>query len=58
MLNEGTVIRKEIGSDMDRLSVPDLAILQTVLLGIERGQEAKLSADAEVGDDNVECLVE
>ena len=37
MLNEWAVIREEIGSDMDRLGVPNLTILQTVLLGIERG---------------------
>ena len=58
MLNEWTVIREEIGSDMDRLGVPNLTILQTVLLGIERGQEAKLSANAEVGNNDVECFVQ
>ena len=58
MLNEWTVIREEIGSDMDRLGVPNLTILQTVLLGIERGQEAELGPNTEVGNDDIERLVQ
>ena len=58
VLNQRTVIREEIGSDMNRLGVPNFAILQTILLGIKRGQEAELSANAEVGDDHIERLVQ
>ena len=58
VLDQRAVIREEIGSDVDRLGVPNLTILQTVLLGIERSQEAELSPDAEVGDDDVERLVQ
>ena len=58
MLDQRAVIREEIGSDMNRLGVPNFAILQTILLGIKRGQEAELSANAEVGDDHIERLVQ
>lgn len=57
MLDEGTVIRKEVRCNVDGLRVPNLAVLQAVLLWVQSRQEAKLCPDAEVGDDDVESLV-
>ena len=37
VLDQRAVIREEIGSDVDRFGVPNFTVLQTVLLGIERG---------------------
>ena len=53
VLYEWAVIREEVGCDMDGLGVPNLAVLQAELLGVERREESKFSTDAEVGDNDV-----
>jgi len=58
MLDQWTVIRKEVRGDMNRLCMPDLTVLQAVFLGVDRCQEAKLRADAEVRYDDVKRLIE
>ena len=58
MLDKWAVVRQEVRRDMNRLGVPDLAVLQAVLLRAECCQEAELRSNAKVGDDDVERLVE
>lgn len=58
VLDQGAVVRQKVRRDVDSLRVPNLAVLQAVLLGVESGQEAQLRPDAEVRDDDVEGLVE
>ena len=58
VLYKRAVVRHEVGGDVNSLCVPDLAILQVVLLWVERRQEAQLCTDAEVRDDDVQGLVE
>ena len=43
---------------MDCFGVPNFAVLQAVLLRAQCGQEAQLRPDTEVGDNDVECLVQ
>ena len=43
---------------MDGLCVPDLAILEAVLLFVDSGQKSKLSPDAKVRHNDIECFVE
>ena len=43
---------------MDCLGVPNFAVFQAVLLRAQRCQEAQLGPDTEVGDNDVECLVQ
>ena len=38
--------------------MPNFAVLQAVLLRAQCGQEAQLRPDTEVGDNDVECLVQ
>ena len=58
VLDEGTVVGHEVAGDVDGLRVPDLAVLEVVLLRVQRGQESQLRADAEVRNDHIEGLVE
>ena len=58
MLDKWAVVRQEVRRDMNRLGVPDLAVLQAVLLRAERRQEPQFSPDAEVRHNHIECLIE
>lgn len=58
VLDQGAVVRQEVRRDVDGFRVPDLAVLEAVLLWVQSGQEPQLCADAEVRDDHVQCLVE
>lgn len=43
---------------MDSLSVPDFAVLETVLSRVQYRQKTELCADTEIRDDHVKNLVE
>ena len=48
MLDKRAVIREEVGSNVNGLSMPNLAVFETILLGIQCRKESKLRANAEV----------
>ena len=48
VLDQGTVVGQEVRRDVDGLRVPDLAVLEAVLLRVQSGQEPQLRADAKV----------
>ena len=48
VLDQWTVVRQEIRSDMDRLGMPDFRVFQAVLCRIQHCQESELGTDAEV----------
>jgi hypothetical protein len=58
VLYQRTVIWQKVGSDMDSLSVPDFAVLETVLSRVQYRQKTELCADTEIRDDHVKNLVE
>ena len=58
VLYQGAVVRHEVARNVDGFSVPNLTVLQIVLLRVQCRQEPQLSPDAEVGDDDVERFVE
>jgi hypothetical protein len=58
VLYQRTVIWQKVGSDMDSLSVPDFAVLETVLSRVQYRQKTELCPDTEIRDDHVKNLVE
>ena len=48
VLNQWAVVGQEVGRDVDSLGVPDLAVLQAVLLRVQSGKEPQLRTNAEV----------
>ena len=48
VLDKRAVIREEVGSNVNGFSMPNLAVFETILLGIQWRQESKLRANAEV----------
>ncbi len=57
VLYQGAVVRQKVRRNVNSLCVPNLTVLQAIHVGVERRQEPKLCADAEVGDNYVEGLV-
>ena len=58
VLDQRAIVGQEVRCDVDGFRVPDLAVLEAVLLWVESGQEPQLCADAKVRHDHVQCLVE
>ena len=48
VLDQRAVVGQEVGRDVDSLGVPDLAVLQAILLWVQSGKEPQLRANAKV----------
>ena len=48
VLDQRAVVGQEVGRDVDSLGVPDLAVLQAVLLWVQSGKKPQLRPNAEV----------
>lgn len=58
VLNQGAIVREEVRRNVDSLCVPDLAVFQAKLLWAQSRQESQLRSNTEVGDYDIESLVE
>ena len=48
VLDQWTVVGQEVGRDVDSLGVPDLAVLQAVLLWVQSSKEPQFRSNAKV----------
>ena len=48
VLDQWAVVGQEVGRDVDSLGVPDLAVLQAVLLWVQSGEKPQLRTNAKV----------
>ena len=48
VLDQWAVVGQEVGRDVDSLGVPDLAVLQAVLLWVQSGKKPQLRPNAKV----------
>ena len=58
VLDQGAVIGQKVRCNVNGLCMPDLTVFQAVHGRVQCRQEPKLGADAEVRDNDVECLVQ